>query len=102
MANAVTALKKAGATVVEIDDPFFDTGAINNDYDVRKWEFKTQFNDYLKTLGDGAPVGNLKELIASGKFHKPSLEKFLTTTDAFETPYQEKEHLARLCYVGLS
>lgn len=99
MASAVTALKKAGATVVEIDDPFFDTGAIINDYDVQKWEFKTQFNDYLKTFGDAAPVANLGELLASGKFHKPSLEKFLVATNELEAPYQDKEYLARLAKI---
>jgi amidase len=99
MGSAVNALKHAGATVVEIDDPFFDTNALNNDFDVQKWEFKTQFNDYLKTLGDGAPVKNLNELLASGKYHKPSLEKFLTASDAFETPYQEKDYLLRLAKI---
>jgi amidase len=96
MANAVSAFKKAGATVVEIDDAFFDTDTIIKDYDVQKGEFKTLFNDYLKTLGDATPVSNLSELIASGKFHKPSLEKFFIATNAFEAPYQEKEYLARL------
>jgi Asp-tRNA(Asn)/Glu-tRNA(Gln) amidotransferase A subunit family amidase len=96
MADAVGAFRMAGATVVEIDDPFFDTGALNNDYDVQKWEFKILFNAYLKTLGDAAPVKNLSALIASGKYHKPSLEKFLASADAFEAPYEEKEYLARL------
>lgn len=96
MANAVAALKKAGATVVEIDDPMFDAGAINNDYDVQKWEFKPLFNAYLQSLGDATQVKTLSEFIASGKFNKPTLEKFLTTSNAIETPREQKEYLLRL------
>lgn len=99
MANAVSTFKKAGATVVEIDDPSFDTGAINSDYDVQKWEFKTQFNDYLKAYGSNAPVRDLSSVLASGKYHKPSLEKFLTASDAMETPGQDKDYLARLAKI---
>jgi amidase len=96
MANALKAFKQAGATIVEIDDPFFDADRFNRDNDVTKWEFKTLFNDYLKTLGDRAPVKNLSEVIASGKYHKPSLEKFLVATDGLEAPAQDNEYLARL------
>ena len=96
MARAVEVLKKSGATVVEIDDPYFDTAALNNDYDVQKWEFKPLFNAYLRSYGANAPIKSLDELVASGKYHKPSLEKFLTTANAFEAPMQEKDYLARL------
>lgn len=99
MQNAVDTLKKAGATVVEIDDPYFDSDAIGKNYDVQIWEFKTLFNNYLKALGPRAPVKNLTELIASGKYHKPSLDKFLKTSDAFQTPYEEKEYLMRLAKI---
>ncbi len=96
MTNAITAMKKAGATVVEIDDPMFDAGAINNDYDVQKWEFKPLFNAYLQSLGDATPVKTLNEFIALGKFNKPTLEKFLSTSNAIETPREQKEYLLRL------
>ncbi|MFB9266560.1 amidase family protein [Bradyrhizobium erythrophlei] len=97
--NALSALEQAGATIVEIDDSFFSTDAFNRDYDVQKWEFKTQFDGYLKGLGDKAPVKNLNELIVSGKYHKPSLEKFLVATDALEAPAQENEYLSRLSMI---
>ncbi|MNR79254.1 Glutamyl-tRNA(Gln) amidotransferase subunit A [compost metagenome] len=96
MAQAVATLKKAGATVVEINDPVFDAAAIINDYDVQKWEFKTLFNSYLQSLGDATPVKSLTELIASGKFNKPTLEKFLNATNAIEAPREQKEYLLRL------
>lgn len=94
--KAVEAFKAAGATVVEIDDSFFDAGTFNRDYDVQKWEFKLLFNAYLASLGDRAPVKSLTDLIASGKYDKQTLEKFLTASNAIENPEQEKEYLARL------
>ena len=39
-----------GLEKVEIDDPFFDAGVFNRDYDVQKWEFKPAFNGYLAQL----------------------------------------------------
>lgn len=96
MANAVAAMKKAGATVVEIDDSYFDSDKFNKELDVQKYEFKPLFNDYLKSLGDTAPVASVHELIATGKYHQPSLGKFLASSDAFEAPYEEKDYLERL------
>ena len=96
MATAIDAMKKAGATVVEIDDPAFDANTLIADYDVQKWEFKTLFNAYLQSQGDAAPVKSLSDLLASGKYHKPSLEKFLTATNSVENPRDQHEYLARL------
>ncbi|GAC1414860.1 MAG: hypothetical protein NVSMB6_17070 [Burkholderiaceae bacterium] len=50
MEQAVAALRKAGATVVEIDDPTFATSSLNETLDVQKWEFKTLFNAYLHSF----------------------------------------------------
>ena len=94
--EALDACRRAGASVVEIDDPAIDSDIILRDFDVQKWEFKTLFNDYLASLGDRAPVKSLRELIASGRYHKPSLEKYLLATDAIDAPEDEHEYLARL------
>jgi hypothetical protein len=55
--------------VVESDYPAFDTGAINKECDVQKWQFKTQFSEYLKAYGSNAPVGDSSGVLASGKYH---------------------------------
>ncbi len=94
--KAVDAYKAAGATIIEIDDPSFDAGAINRDYDVQKWEFKPAFNGYLASLGDRAPVKDLAALIATGQFDKTTLEKFLTSSEAIADPSQDKDYLTRL------
>ncbi len=100
VAAALEAFRNAGATVVEIADPMLDSDVILRDDDVQKWEFKTLFNDYLTSLGDRAPVKSLRELIASGQYHKPSLETFLNETDALETPEDEHEYLVRLARIA--
>lgn len=96
MDNAVAVMKKAGATVVEIDDPYFDSDAFNRDLDVQTYEFKTLFNGYLKSLGDRAPVPDLHALMATGKYHQPSLGKFLAGTNAWTMPLREPDYLERL------
>lgn len=96
MVKTVEAMKKAGATIVEIDDASFEPDALGRDLDVQKYEFKTEFDAYLKSLGNQSPVADLHALIATGKFHQGSLGKFLADTDAFTAPYDEADYLGRL------
>jgi Asp-tRNA(Asn)/Glu-tRNA(Gln) amidotransferase A subunit family amidase len=98
MASALDAFRSAGASIIEIADPALDSDAILRDCDVQAWEFKALFNDYLASLGDRASVKSLRELIASGRYHKP-LEEFLVAADAVETPDSDPEYLARLARI---
>jgi Asp-tRNA(Asn)/Glu-tRNA(Gln) amidotransferase A subunit family amidase len=98
IANALDAFRGAGASIIEVADPALDSDAILRDCDVQRWEFKALFNDYLKSLGARAPVKSLRELIASGRYHKP-LEEFLVAADAIETPESDPEYLARLARI---
>jgi amidase len=95
MAAAIAALKSAGAEVIEIDAPGLDAGKLNTDNDVQKYEFKTLINAYLSAI-PGAPAKSLAEIIASGKFHKPSLEKFLTSAEGFANGTEEPDYKERL------
>jgi len=78
MANALEVLKQQGAILVDIDDAAFDTGKLVTDLDVQKYEYKFVLNNYLKAQPN-PPVHSLAELIATGNYHKPSLEKFLAS-----------------------
>lgn len=95
MAAAIAAMKAAGAVIVEVDAPELDAGKLNTDNDVQKYEFKALINKYLATIPN-APVKSLSDIIASGKFHKPSLEKFLTGADAYQNGMQEPDYYVRL------
>ncbi|HYV99384.1 MAG TPA: amidase [Gemmatimonadaceae bacterium] len=62
-ADAIAALKDAGATIVDPAD-IPGAGKFDNDeLDVLLYEFKDGLNRYLLSLGDKAPVRSLTELI---------------------------------------
>jgi Asp-tRNA(Asn)/Glu-tRNA(Gln) amidotransferase A subunit family amidase len=94
MANALQALKDQGAVLVEINDAAFDTGKLNSDLDVQKYEYKFQLNNYLK-VQPNPPVHSLAELIATGNYHKPSLEKFLASAQSYENGLNEADYKDR-------
>ncbi len=74
--QAIADLKKAGATIVDpLDIPDFSKLSRQN------WgsTFREDINTYLASLGSNAPVKNLDEIIASGKYSdyiKPNLDYF--------------------------
>jgi amidase len=93
-ANALEVLKKHGAILVDIDDAAFDTGKLNSDLDVQKYEYRSQLNNYLKTQPN-PPVHSLAELIASGKYDKASLDKFLASAESYEDGLSEPDYKDR-------
>ena len=62
---------------------------------MQKYEFAALINGYLATISN-APVKSLSEIIASGKFHKPSLEKFLASAVAQQNGMEEPDYKERL------
>ena len=74
--QAIVDLKKAGAIIVDpLDIPDFSKLSCQN------WgsTFREDINTYLASLGSQAPVKNLDEIIASGKFSdyiKPNMEYY--------------------------
>jgi len=94
MAHALEVLKGHGAILVDIDDAAFDTGKLNSDLDVQKYEYKFDLNNYLKAQPD-PPVHSLAELIALGKYHKASLEKFLASAESYENGLNEPDYKDR-------
>jgi Asp-tRNA(Asn)/Glu-tRNA(Gln) amidotransferase A subunit family amidase len=95
MATAIAALKSAGVVLVEIEAPALDAAKLNADNDVQRYEFKTLLNDYLSTIAN-VPARSLAEIVASGKFHKLSLEGFLSSAERFANGFEEPEYKERL------
>jgi len=96
MAKAIEVMKKQRAVIVEVNDPALEAEKLNEEGDVRRFEFKAVFNNYLAGLGPKAPVKNLAEFLAVGTFHKPSLEKFLTDAQNIENPLNQPDYKNRL------
>ena len=94
MASALEALKQQGVILVDVDDAAFDTGKLVTDLDVQKWEFKYVFNNYLKAVPN-PPVHSLAEFIATGDYHKPTLEKFLASAEAQKDGLNEPDYRDR-------
>jgi Asp-tRNA(Asn)/Glu-tRNA(Gln) amidotransferase A subunit family amidase len=95
IAEAIAAMKKAGATVVEVDDPALSAAKLNAENDVQKYEFRSLINSYLASIPN-APAKSLEEVITSGKFHKPSLENFLRSAQSYQKGMEEPDYLVRL------
>jgi amidase len=93
--EAVAAMKRAGAVVIEVDDPALSAAKLNAENDVQKYEFKSLINAYLASVPN-APAKSLEEIIASGKFHKPSLENFFKSAQSLQNGMEEPDYLLRL------
>ena len=75
--QAVADLRRAGATVVDVEIPAFDRVS------AKQWcsVFKHDVNQYLAALGPRSPVKNIDEVLASGKYSayiKENLQDELT------------------------
>jgi amidase len=75
MRKTVEALKKQGATVIELE-PMKDQSYGNASYQVLLYEFKDGLNRYFAGLGKNAPVKTLKGLIEFNKKDPVELNYF--------------------------
>jgi len=84
MAKAIDALKEQGAVIVRLEDPALETGLLTAKFRLNEPEFKAALNHYLQQQGSHVPVHSLAEIIASGQYHKPTLEKFFAAAQSYE------------------
>jgi amidase len=84
IAKAVAALKQQGAVIVPLDDPILETKSLTANFRLNEPEFKAALNGYLQAQGSRVPVHSLAEIIASGNYHKPTLEKFFAAAQSYE------------------
>jgi amidase len=84
MAKAIGVLRKQGAVIVEVEDDLLDTDRVTSNLRLNDFEFKAALNHYLKEQGSHVPMHSLAEIIASGQYNKPTLEKFLSTAESYE------------------
>jgi amidase len=84
MAKAIDALKQQGAEIIRLDDPALETKTLTANFRLNEPEFKVALNGYLRQQGSHVPVHSLEEIIASGQYHKPTLEKFFATAQSYE------------------
>lgn len=95
MEGALSAMRQAGTTLVDLDAPALDADKLIADNDVQKYEFKAVMDQYLATLPN-APNKTVAAIVASGKFDHPTLEKFLNTALAYQDGMSEADYKVRL------
>jgi Asp-tRNA(Asn)/Glu-tRNA(Gln) amidotransferase A subunit family amidase len=95
MAEALTAMRRQGAILVELKEPALDADTLNADNDVQKYEFKTVMNAYLASIPN-APKKTIEDIVASGQFNHPTLEKFLNAALSYRDGMAEPDYKLRL------
>lgn len=84
MGKAIDAMKGQGAVIVQVEDPSLDSDILTSKFRLNEPEFKAAINGYLQQQGSHVPVHSLAEIIASGQYHKPTLQKFFATAESYE------------------
>jgi len=87
--NAAQLMEQLGATVLSIAMPHLTT--LTADVGMSRFEFREAFNRYLARLGPDAPVKNLTEFLADGRFH-PSIKSSLEMYAAVEEGTRSSEY----------
>jgi Asp-tRNA(Asn)/Glu-tRNA(Gln) amidotransferase A subunit family amidase len=108
MHNAVQLMEQLGATVLGLTLPHLTTLAA--DFGMSRFEFREAFNRYLARLGPAAPVKNLAEFLADGRYHpgiKSSLEIYAaeaegTRSAAYQSQWWRREALRQAVMTSLA
>src|ERR1700730_1053711 len=95
MDGALAAMRQAGATLVDLAEPALGADTLIADNDVQKYEFKAVMDRYLATIPN-APSKTVAEIVASGKFDHPTLEKFLNSALSYQDGLSEADYKLRL------
>jgi amidase len=97
MADAIDAMKKQGAVIV---DPAEIAADPDGEFDVLLYEFKADLNAYLAGLGPNAPVRTLADIIAFNDAHKdqemPFFGQDIMTKAQAKGPLTDKAYIDAL------
>jgi amidase len=92
--EAVAAMKKAGAVIIDPVSTGTDLFAMTQGQGLGNHEYKFAINAYYAARGPNQPFYTLKDLIASGKFHERLKERYLEA-DAVVPMEQSAEYAAK-------
>ena len=95
MDGALAAMRQAGGTLVDLAEPALGADTLIADNDVQKYEFKAVMDHYLATIPN-APNKTVAQIVASGKFDHPTLEKFLNSALSYRDGLSEADYKLRL------
>ena len=100
VADAIDAMKRQGAVIVDPADIPTAGKFDDSEFDVLLYEFKTDLNKYLESLGPGAPVKSLKDVIDFNEAHRdkemPWFGQDIMLKAQEKGPLTEKKYLDEL------
>jgi len=83
LGKAIDAMKQQGAVIVRVEDAA-STVTFDREISSERAGIQGGIDAYLQQQGSHVPVHSLAEIIASGQYHKPTLEKFFATAQSYE------------------
>jgi Asp-tRNA(Asn)/Glu-tRNA(Gln) amidotransferase A subunit family amidase len=95
MERAISAMKQAGAELIDIDAPELGADQLIAQNDVQKYEFKAMMDRYLATIPN-APTKTVDAIYAGGRYNHPTLEGFLKSAVSFKDGLSEADYQVRL------
>src|SRR3984893_11133736 len=95
MERAISAMRQAGAVLVDIDAPELGANQLIAQNDVQKYEFKAVMDRYLATIPN-APTKTVDAIYAGGRYNHPTLEGFLKSAVSFNDGLSEADYKVRL------
>jgi amidase len=95
MEQAIEAMRKQGAVIVRVEDASLDSEILTSKFRLNEPEFKAALNGYLEHQGSHVQVHSLAEIIASGKYNKPTLEKFFAKAQSYENGLDSPDYKDR-------
>jgi amidase len=100
MNECIDVIKKSGATVIDPADIPTQGKFDDSEFEVLLYEFKADLNKYLASLGPGAPVKSLKEIIDFNEQHRdrelPYFGQDIMVKAQAKGPLTEKKYLMAL------
>jgi amidase len=95
MERAISAMRQAGAVLIDIDAPELGADQLIAQNDVQKYEFKAVMDRYLATIPN-APAKTVDAIYAGGRYNHPTLEGFLKSAVSFKDGLSEADYQVRL------
>jgi amidase len=97
---ALDKLRAAGAQIVPIEDPEFDSATSSERMNVSNYEFRPQFDAYLASIRSDHGVENTQDYYDSHRFPEETMGKFLKNAVSWRDPLHLPDYLAALQYTA--
>jgi amidase len=96
--SALDKLRAAGAQIVPIEDPEFDSATSSERMNVANYEFRPLFDAYLASIKPVPGVANTQDYYNAHRFPEQTMGPFLKNAVSWRDPLHMPDYLAALQY----